>query len=58
MSRILVVDDESSMRDFFDILLRREDHQVETASGGEEAIEKVSRTDFDLVITDLKMPLV
>ena len=56
MSRILVVDDEKSMRDFFDILLRREEHDVETAASGEDALELISRQTYDLVITDLKMP--
>ncbi|MFH1530891.1 MAG: sigma-54 dependent transcriptional regulator [Pseudomonadota bacterium] len=58
MSRILVVDDEKSMRDFFDILLRREEHEVQTAASGEEALELIARQAFDLVITDLKMPRV
>ena len=58
MSRILVVDDEKSMRDFFDILLRREKHEVETAASGEEALDLVARKTYDLVITDLKMPRV
>ncbi len=58
MSRILVVDDEKSMRDFFDILLRREDHEVETAASGEEALDRIARKTYDLVITDLKMPRV
>ena len=55
MSRILVVDDEKSMRDFFDILLRREEHEVETAESGEEALNLIARKSYDLVITDLKM---
>jgi len=58
MSRILVVDDEKSMRDFFDILLRREQHDVQTAASGEEALDLVARQTYDLVITDLKMPRV
>jgi len=56
MSRILVVDDEKSMRDFFDILLRREEHEVETAASGDEALELIARKAYDLVVTDLKMP--
>ena len=58
MSRILVVDDEQSMRDFFDILLRREEHEVETAASGEEALDLIARKTYDLVVTDLKMPRV
>ncbi len=56
MSRILVVDDERSMRDFVSILLRKNGHDVETAENGEVAIERIRNESFDLVITDLKMP--
>ncbi len=58
MGRILVVDDEKSMRDFFDILLRKQGHEVTTAPGGAEALSMLARNAFDLVITDLKMPQV
>jgi DNA-binding NtrC family response regulator len=55
--RILVVDDEAAVRE----LLRRGLSQmghflVEVASNGQEAIEKIERDLFDLVLTDLKMP--
>lgn len=54
--RILVVDDEEIMRDFLvDIL---EDYEVVTAEDGDEAITKLEREQYDLVITDLKMPRV
>lgn len=53
--RILVVDDEPSIREFLTICLKRAGHDVETASGGTEAIERLAQDAFDLVITDLKM---
>ncbi len=54
--KILVVDDEQSMRDTLQIMLEKEGFEVETAGDGREALEKFERTKFDLAITDLKMP--
>jgi len=56
MSRILVVDDEPGARDALARLLRSEQHTVETAGSGTEALGKF--TDFapELVLTDLSMP--
>jgi len=56
MSKILVVDDEQSMRDFLAILLSKEGHEVATAKNGADAIRAVQAEIFDLVITDVKMP--
>lgn len=55
-ARILVVDDEEGMREFLGILLQKEGYQVETAQSGEEALARLGKERFDLVITDLKMP--
>jgi two-component system, NtrC family, response regulator PilR len=57
-ARLLVVDDEQSMREFLSICLGRAGYQVVTASGGAEAIRLMSERTFDLVITDLTMPAV
>jgi two-component system response regulator PilR (NtrC family) len=55
--RILIVDDEASLRDFLAICLRRAGYAVETATGGKQAIGMVGGPEeFDVVITDLKMP--
>jgi DNA-binding NtrC family response regulator len=54
--RILVVDDEQSMRDTLQIMLEKEGFEVDTAGDGREALEKFEQRRFDLVITDLKMP--
>jgi two-component system, NtrC family, response regulator PilR len=56
MSRILVVDDERSMRDFLTILLKKQNHEVQTADSGESAVALLEQESFDLVLTDLKMP--
>jgi two-component system response regulator PilR (NtrC family) len=56
MSKILVVDDEQSMRDFLAIMLTKEGHEVVIAGNGEDALKSVHAEIFDLVITDVKMP--
>jgi two-component system response regulator PilR (NtrC family) len=55
-ARILVVDDEPSMREFLTICLRRAGHEAEAVAGGEAALERLDTHAFDLVITDLTMP--
>ncbi len=55
-SRILVVDDEPSMREMLGILLRRDGHDVTIAESGREAIDLIRRESFDLVVSDVKMP--
>ncbi len=54
--RVLVVDDESHLREMFQEILRSDGHLIQTAASGKEAIELVHRQDFDLVISDIKMP--
>ena len=56
MEKILVVDDERSLREVLSIMLTRAGYAVTEASDGEEAISHVNREIFDLVITDLRMP--
>jgi two-component system response regulator PilR (NtrC family) len=54
-ARILVVDDEQSMREFLDIMLQSEGYAVQCAESGTEALERFQRESFDLVITDIRM---
>ena len=56
MQKILVVDDELSMRQFLKILLDKEGYRTEVAADGHEALEQVGRHSFDLVISDIRMP--
>jgi DNA-binding NtrC family response regulator len=53
--RILVVDDEEHVRTLFRRVLQKEGYEVDCAASGNEAIEKLGRDSFDLVVTDLKM---
>ncbi|MHB8809234.1 MAG: sigma-54-dependent transcriptional regulator, partial [Desulfobulbaceae bacterium] len=56
MSLILIVDDEPSMREFLRILLEKDGHAVHTAATGTAAIDLVTSHDFDLIISDIRMP--
>jgi CheY-like chemotaxis protein/anti-anti-sigma regulatory factor len=53
--RILVVDDEENVRLTTSAILEQEGYHVETASDGREALSKVERGKFNLVLTDLRM---
>jgi two-component system, NtrC family, response regulator PilR len=53
--RVLVVDDEQSMRDLLAIMLRQAGYEVTVADGGETAVEALKAESFDLVVTDLRM---
>ena len=55
-ARILVVDDERSMQEFLEILLRKEGYDVTTAGDVETALVALDSDDYDLVITDIQMP--
>jgi two-component system response regulator PilR (NtrC family) len=55
-ARVLVVDDELSMRQMLSFALRREGYQVSTADGGQAALEALQGGRFDLVVTDVRMP--
>ena len=55
-ARVLVVDDEPSMRQMLSIALRREGYQVSTAEDGEAALAALAAGQLDLLITDVRMP--
>jgi two-component system response regulator PilR (NtrC family) len=54
--RVLVVDDERSMREMLDILLRREGYAVVLAEDGTSALRLLQAQPFDMLISDIKMP--
>ena len=54
--RILVVDDEPSMRQMLAIVLKREGYDVSLAENGRSAVAALERGPFDLLISDIKMP--
>jgi CheY-like chemotaxis protein len=54
--RVLVIDDELTVRQLLTALLGRLGHTSETVSNAAEALSKVEHTEFDLVLTDFDMP--
>ena len=54
--KILVVDDEQSMREFLDIMLKKEGYKVSLASNGDEVLKHIDKDIFDLVLLDIRMP--
>ncbi|MGC2694254.1 MAG: sigma-54 dependent transcriptional regulator [Candidatus Angelobacter sp.] len=56
MASILVCDDQRSICEMLDISLRKDGHRVETANGGEAAKKKLSSANYEVLITDIKMP--
>lgn len=54
-AKILIVDDERSMREFLEIMLQRDGYAVLSAGSGTEALQAIQREPFDLVITDIRM---
>ena len=55
MASILIVDDERSMREFLEILLRKQGHEVASAADVESALARVGEGDLDLVVSDLRL---
>lgn len=56
MSRVLVIDDELSMRELLEIFFLKDQHEVILAANGRAGIAALKAQEFDLVITDLRMP--
>ena len=54
--RILVVDDEPSMREMLRIVLRRDGYDVTVASNGTEALDVLGRDPIDMLLSDIRMP--
>lgn len=57
MSKILIVDDEQSIVDSLSLILKGDGHDVKGALNGMDAIEMCSKENFDLVLLDIKMPM-
>ncbi len=52
---ILIADDEKSMCQYLSIMLKKEGYQVKTVNNGKKAVDAVKDSNFDLLITDIKM---
>ncbi len=57
MKNILIIEDDSKMREGLAELLKEEGYHVESAENGKKGIDKLTEKDFDVVLTDLIMPV-
>ncbi|MEE9524684.1 MAG: response regulator, partial [Thermodesulfovibrionales bacterium] len=55
--KVLVADDEKLVRWFLERALKKWNYEVESVSNGKEAVELIDQDSFDIVFTDLKMPV-
>ncbi|MDY0132927.1 MAG: sigma-54 dependent transcriptional regulator [Desulforegulaceae bacterium] len=53
--KILIADDEQGIREFLEIILSRQNYEVETADSGINAIQAIDSFDFDLVLCDIRL---
>ena len=53
---ILIIDDEENLRHMLSIMLRKQGFIVDTAAGGNEALEKLSSSVYDFILCDIRMP--
>lgn len=56
MTKVLIIDDEQSIRSTLREILEYEKYRVDEARDGEEGIKKLGKEDFDIVLCDVKMP--
>lgn len=56
MKKILVIDDDESVRDAFELALEDSDYEVDTAEDGEQGLARATEYRPDLVFLDLRMP--
>ncbi|MEA2107465.1 MAG: sigma-54 dependent transcriptional regulator [Bacteroidota bacterium] len=56
MAKILVIDDEKSIRDTLKEILEYEEHQVDLAADGDEGLTLFNKNKYDIVLLDIKMP--
>jgi DNA-binding NtrC family response regulator len=56
MTCILIVDDEPHTLDALSVILRREGHEILTATSGKEALDHLEHQDVDIILSDVKMP--
>ncbi len=56
LSQILLIDDEAHNREALSLLLNHAGYQVQTAESGEEALDILRKTPFEIVVTDLFLP--
>jgi len=56
MEKILIIDDEKSILDLLNVVFKKEGYQVETFFSPSKALEYIDNEDFDIVLSDIKLP--
>lgn len=56
MAKILIVEDEKSLSDAYELVLKKAGYRTHAASNGEEALAAFDKQEFDLVLLDLRLP--
>src|SRR3989304_1616816 len=54
--RILIIDDEESMRHMLSIILKKEGYEVVSAESGQQALKVLGKDDFNFILCDIRMP--
>jgi len=57
MAKILITEDEDALRSFVARALRLDGHETYEAADGEQGLEKLQETNFDLLLSDIRMPV-
>jgi two-component system, cell cycle response regulator CpdR len=57
VARIIIAEDEAPIRELLARALTQDGHKVTTAKDGAEALDKITAGDFDLLLTDIQMPV-
>jgi len=57
MSKVLVVEDDKTLREVYATILRFSDYEVDTASNGRSALQLCQKNHYDVVLLDLMMPI-
>ena len=57
MRKILIVEDDPTLRDVYHTILSTQPYLCDTATNGKEAIEKCQKQQYDLILLDLMMPV-
>ena len=56
MAKILIADDDATLRDMLRAAFERDGHEIFYAAAGEEAVNQIRETMFDLVVLDISLP--
>lgn len=54
--KVLIIDDDTYIRELYDELLKQEGYEVETAKDGETGLQKIQAGGYDLVLLDIMLP--